>query len=121
MDSLVITKLRELRKENNITQEQLAEMLEISRSKVSSWETKGRDMSIGEAIKLANIYETSLDNMFKIENINEKQYIEISNNFIKSKKISLEDKIEIIELIRDSLKRNNIDEFYEKCKMIQNS
>ena len=59
--------------------------------------------------------------MFEIENISEKQYMEISNNFIKNKNISLKEKIEIIELIRDSLKQNNIDEFYEKYKMIQNA
>lgn len=121
MNCLIVDNLKELRKSKKITQEQLAEKLDISRSKVSSWETNRRDMSITEAIRLANIYDTSLDNMFKIDNISENQYVEISNNFIKSKKISLEEKIKIIELIRDSLKQNNIDEFYEKYKMTQNA
>ncbi len=121
MNCLIADKLRELRKSKNITQEQLAEKLDISRSKVSGWETNRRDMSITEAIKLSNIYDASLDNIFKIDNISEKQYIEIFNNFIKSKKISLKEKIIIIELIRDSLKQNNIDEFYEKYKMTQNA
>ena len=55
MNDLIVDKLKELRKNKKITQEQLAEKLDISRSKVSSWETNRRDMSITEAIKLANI------------------------------------------------------------------
>lgn len=121
MDESIINRLREIRKSRNITQEQLAEKLDISRSKVSSWETNRRDMSITEAVKLADIYEVSLDNLFEVENINEKQYVEISNKFIKNKDISLKEKIRIIELIKDSLKQNNIDEFYEKYKMTQNA
>ena len=121
MDYIIIDKLKEIRKSKKITQEQLAEKLDISRSKVSSWETNRRDMSISEAVKLANIYDISLDNLFNVKDINEQQYIEISNKFIKNKKISLKDKIKIIELIRDNLKTNNIDEFYENYKMIQNA
>lgn len=121
MNCLIADRLKELRKNKNITQEQLAEKLDISRSKVSSWETSKRAMNITEAIKLANIYEISLDNMFEIDNISEKQYIEIFDKFIQSEKISLKEKIRIIELIRDSLKQNNIDEFYEKYKMTQDA
>lgn len=121
MNYLIVEKLKELRKNNNITQEQLAEELDISRSKVSSWETNKRDMSITEAIKLANIYEISLDNLFEIENINEMQYIEISDKFIKNPNISLAEKVRIIECIRDCLKQNNVDDFYENYKMTQNA
>ena len=60
MDYTIIEKLKELRKSKKITQEQLAERLDISRSKVSSWETNNRDMSITEAIKLDNRYEFSV-------------------------------------------------------------
>ena len=121
MDDSIAEKLKKLRKNKNITQEQLAEKLDISRSKVSSWETNRRDMSITEAIKLANIYEVSLDNLFEINEITEEEYIKISDKFIKRKNISLEQKVKIIELLRDTLKKNNIDEFYESYKMIQNA
>lgn len=121
MDYIIIEKLKELRKSKRITQEQLAEKLDISRSKVSSWETNRRDMSITEAIKLANIYEVSLDNLCEINQITEEEYIKISTNFIKCKNITLEEKVRIIELLRDSLKQNNIDEFYENYKMTQNA
>lgn len=119
MDYLLSEKLKKLRKDNNITQEELAEELGISRSKVSSWETTMRDMSITEAIKIANMYEVSLDNLFGIEEISEKEYIEISNKFIKNKNIPLAEKVKIIEGIRDALKGNNIDELYESYKTTQ--
>lgn len=121
MDKVVVEKLKDLRKENNITQERLSELLDISRSKVSSWETNKRDMSITEAVKLSKIYKTSLDNLFGIEDINEKQYLEISNKFIKNKEIPLGEKIKIIEFIKDNLKKTNIDELYENYKMTQNA
>ncbi len=121
MDYSIAEKLKELRKSKKVTQEQLAEKLNISRSKVSSWETNKRDMSITEAIKLAKIYEVSLDNLFEINEITKEEYIKISNKFIKCKNISLDEKVKIIELLRDMLKKNSIDEFYETYKMIQNA
>ncbi len=121
MDYIIMEKLKELRKSKKITQEQLAEKLDISRSKVSSWETNRRDMSITDAIKLAKIYEVSLDNLFEINKITEEEYLKISDKFLKSKNITLKEKIRIIELLRDSLKKNNMDEFYENYKMTQNA
>lgn len=121
MEYSVVEKLRELRKSNNITQEQLAEMLDVSRSKVSSWETKRRDMSITEAVKLAAVYEASLDNIFGNENISSSQYAEISDKFIRNEAITLDEKIRIIELIRKSLQEKNIDKFYNEYIMTQNA
>ena len=121
MDYKIIEKLKELRKNKKVTQEQLAEKLDISRSKVSSWETNRRDMSITEAIKLANIYEVSLDNLFEINKITEEEYVKISDKFLKSKNITLGEKVRIIELLRECLKKYNVDEFYENYKMIQNA
>lgn len=43
------------------------------------------DMSITEAIKLANIYEISLDNLFEINKVTMKEYIEFSEKFLKCK------------------------------------
>ena len=121
MDYLIAEKLKELRKERRITQEDLAEVLDISRSKVSSWETSKRDMNITDAVNLANYYEISLDNLLNIETIKEKVYIEISYKFFKNKSISLKEKTRIIRLMEESLKNENIDELYENYKMTQNA
>ena len=121
MDYLISEKLRELRKDRNITQENLAEILDISRSKVSSWETNKRDMTITDAINLANYYEISLDNLLRVNPINEKEYIQISYSFFKNKYISLNEKTKIIKMMEESLKCENIDELYENYKMTQNA
>ena len=47
--------------------------------------------------------------------------MKISDKFLKGTNISLEEKVKIIELIRETLKKNNIDEFYEIYKMTQNA
>lgn len=121
MDYEIIEKLRELRKQKGITQENLAEKLDISRSKVSSWETNKREMNITEAIKLADLYDVSLDNLFERNYINEREYIKISDKFLSNGKISLKEKANIIELIKESLKNKNIDELYENYIMTQNA
>lgn len=121
MDCLIVDKLKKIRKNKKITQEQLAEKLDISGSKISSWETNRRDMNISEAIKLANIYEVSLDNLFEINKITEEEFVKIADKFLKDKNITLGKKVKIIESIREGLKKNNVDEFYESYKKIQNA
>lgn len=121
MDCLLAEKLKELRKNRNITQEKLAEELDISRSKVSSWETNKRDMTITDAVNLANYYEISLDNLLNLNSLKEKEYIEISYRFFKNKNIKLKEKSRIITLMEESIKTENIDELYENFKMTQNA
>ncbi len=121
MEYAIIEKLKKLRKQRGITQEQLAEILDISRSKVSSWETNKRDMTIIDAVNLADYYEISLDNLLNVKPIKEKEYIEISYKFFKNKAISLKEKTKIIRMMEESLKSENIDELYENYKMTQNA
>lgn len=121
MNCLIADKLKELRKNRKITQEDLAEILDISRSKVSSWETNKRDMTITDAVNLAEYYEISLDNLLNVKPIREKEYIDISYKFFKNKDISLKEKTKIIRMMEESLKSENIDELYENYKMTQNA
>lgn len=113
MNYTISNKLKEIRKKNNITQEELAEKLDISRSKVSSWETNRRDITMTDAIKLVNVYNISLDNLFNPKPLEQKQYIELSERFFNNPKITLKEKIKIIKLIEISIKNNNVDELYE--------
>lgn len=113
MDNIISKKLKDIRKYTNITQEQLAEKLDISRSKISSWETNKRDITMTDAVNLANLYNISLDNLFNPQPLEKAEYIELSERFFKNTKITLKEKIEIIKLIEHSLKNNNIDELYK--------
>ncbi len=61
------TKIRELRKEKKMTQEELAEYLHISSQAVSKWETGASSPDIDTLPKLAICFGTSLDNLLDFD------------------------------------------------------
>lgn len=88
--------LKELRKEKGLTQEQLAEKLNVSGRTVSRWET-GRNMpDIGLLIEIADFYDVSIPEIVngerKSENMNQEtrdiaiKMAEYSQNEVKSVK-----------------------------------
>lgn len=60
-------KLTKLRKENNYTQEQLAELLGVSRQAVSKWESDTAYPETDKLIKLGELYGCSMDYLLKDE------------------------------------------------------
>lgn len=58
-------KLTKLRKENNYTQEQLADILEVSRQAVSKWENNTAYPETEKLIKLGELYGCSMDYLLK--------------------------------------------------------
>lgn len=60
-------KIRELRKEKKVTQEELAEYLHISSQAVSKWETGACSPDIDMLPKLAIYFGTSLDNLLDFD------------------------------------------------------
>ncbi len=58
-------KLYKLRRENEYTQEQLAEILGVSRQAVSKWESDITYPETDKLIKLAELYDCSLDYLLK--------------------------------------------------------
>jgi len=70
--------LKELRKEKNITQEQLAERLNVSSRTVSRWETGNNMPDISLLVEIAEIYDVSIP-----EIINGERKSEIMNEEVK--------------------------------------
>lgn len=60
-------KLQKLRKSNNITQEQLSEILNVSRQSISKWEGDLAFPETDKLIALAKIYHCSVDYLLNIE------------------------------------------------------
>lgn len=58
-------KLKERRKENNITQEQIADMVHVSRQTISNWENGKSYPDIESLLLLGDIYNVSLDELIK--------------------------------------------------------
>ncbi|WP_035172041.1 helix-turn-helix domain-containing protein [Caldanaerobius polysaccharolyticus] len=53
--------LKKLRKSHNMTQDELAEMLSLSRSAISLYETGRREPDYSILTKLADIFDVSVD------------------------------------------------------------
>lgn len=60
-------KITELRKKNNITQEQLADLLSVSRQSVSKWESDLAYPETEKLISLSKIFQCSVDYLLKEE------------------------------------------------------
>ena len=60
-------RLKELREENNLTQTQVAELLNVKQNTYSQYETEKRQLSIEILIKLARLYKVSTDYILELE------------------------------------------------------
>ena len=61
-------KIKKLRKENNLSQEQLAEKLHVSRQAISKWESNKVYPDIENLILLRDIFDVTLDDLIIKEN-----------------------------------------------------
>ncbi len=59
--------LKKLRKEKGLSQEQLADILNVSRQSVSKWESDLAYPETEKLIKLANLYDISIDSLLRPE------------------------------------------------------
>ena len=62
-------RIRDLREDNDLTQHQIATLLNISQSTYSRYENGELDIYIQMLIKLANYYDTSIDYLVNITDI----------------------------------------------------
>lgn len=85
--------LKELRKEKELTQEQLAERLNVSRRTVSRWET-GRNMpDLDILIEMADYYNIELRELLDGERNSKKMNKELEETVLKVAEYSNEDKL----------------------------
>ena len=88
------TKIKDARIAAQLTQEQVAEALGVSRQTMSNWENNKTYPDIVSVIKMSDLYEISLDHLLKEKEetpmSNYIDYLEESTNTVKSqKKLSL--------------------------------
>lgn len=60
-------KITKLRKDNNVTQEQFAELLKVSRQSVSKWELNQVYPDTDKLIRISKLFNCSLDYLLKDE------------------------------------------------------
>ena len=81
------TKIKNARISANLTQEQVAEALDVSRQTISNWENEKTYPDIVSVVKMSNLYNISLDHLLKEEKpmSNYLNYLDESTNTVKSK------------------------------------
>ena len=84
--------LKELRKEKELTQEQLAETLNVSRRTVSRWETGNNMPDLDLLIEMADFYEVDLRELLNGERKDERMNEEMEATVIQVAEYSGEEK-----------------------------
>lgn len=89
-------KVKQLRKDNDMTQSDLANTLKCSLSKVAMWETEKRDPTKDDLILLSNVFNVSTD--YLLGRTDEK------NNNTKSNKIDInKNEKDVEELLEETM------------------
>ena len=86
-----MNRLKEIRKEKNITQLEIANYLKIKQNSYSQYETGKRDLPTLTLKKLANYLNTNLDYIFNLthvkENYPQSKIVKINNNMNRLKEL----------------------------------
>ena len=77
-------KLRELRLNKNLTQQQVASLVGISKAMISSYEINSREPNLTILLKLAALYKVSIDNLLGLE---KGEYLDVSG--LSPKQVSI--------------------------------
>lgn len=75
-------RLKEIRKENKLKQQDIANILNIERSTYTGWENGKNTIPLKHLIKLCNYYKCSVDYLTKLSNKNEWSFITTDSNII---------------------------------------
>lgn len=69
VNRLFPTRLKQLRKEKNLTQQQLSDMLKISRNTYAQYETGRREPDFSTAQLIANFFDVTVDNLIGSDDV----------------------------------------------------
>lgn len=105
---ILAEKIMKLRKQNGLSQEELAVQLNVSRQSVSKWESGTSVPDLNKIIKLSEIFGVSTDYLLKDEIEDERsEYVESKNEYdydqnIKRRKVTLEEATEYMDSAKKS-------------------
>lgn len=95
--------LKNLRESNNVTQEQLAEYLRVSRPTIAGYETKSRQPDFERLEKIAEYFHVTIDYLITGTNVEKENLVnenaldlEVVNSY---KKLSLSSKQDVLKYI----------------------
>jgi len=107
MDNLFSKRLKQLRKESNKTQEEVANQIKITRATLSRYETGEFEPPITTVMDLANFFNVSLDwlagnSEIKDPNINSNRLLELYNSLSSEHKIQVFTFINYLKYLNDN-------------------
>lgn len=113
-------KIKNLRKINGYTQEEIAEKLDIGdRIKISRIENGKQSMTANEMIKFCKLLNISLDSLINNENLSSEDFIDISKRYIFNEKVDIEERKEVVKKLYIELANkelSNIDMYNQMNK-----
>ena len=92
-------KLKQLRADKKITQEKLAEILHVSRTTISSWETGRSYPDLQMIVEISDYFNVSMDNLFNPKSLNSYEFKQIAKRYFENDKVSIEEKYETLKQI----------------------
>lgn len=60
-----MNKIKEYRKKKNISQMKLAEKLQVKQNTISQWENEAKIPNVRKAIRLAELLDTTVEELYK--------------------------------------------------------
>ncbi len=103
-------RLLQLRMEHNLTQEDVAERLDVSRQSVSKWELDKTYPDVDKLLMLSNMYQVSLDELVKGSNgqsiDTEKKIEELLSEQVEESVVELEPDLNTTKSLMTSLVKN---------------
>lgn len=106
MTRLFNKNLKYIRQHKGISQQELANKLDLDRSTISRWENDEMDITVGNAIQIADFFNIPIEKFTNVDlSINNKPFDELELLFSKNKDILTEDDKEYIRFIVEKRKK----------------
>ena len=61
----ILNRIKEFRKKKNLSQSDVARLMKVKQNTISQWENDVRIPNIKQCIKLASIFKTTVENLYK--------------------------------------------------------
>ena len=118
MTRLYNKNLKYLRQKKDISQQELADNLNLDRSTISRWENDEMDITVGNAIQIADFFNVPIEDFTStdLSKPQKQSFDELELLFSKNKNILSDDDKETIKFVIEKAKRK-IDKQIDKNKI----
>lgn len=109
MERLFNKNLKYIRQKRNISQQELADKLNLDRSTISRWENNEMDVTVGNALQVANYFNIPIEDLTGKDltnNDNNKSFDELELLFDKNKDILTDEDKEYMKFIIEKRRRD---------------